>query len=227
MMRSGILCGAVIACLGTAALAEATPPRGAHDNRVRVTRHVDGQVYAINVTLTRATTIEFEEGERIVSIVAGDTSAFQFQSIPGDRVFAIKPTARGVQTNVTVYTDRRSYYFTVRENSSPFYVVRFSYPARARKQAGTTPVRTAQNTSYGVSGQSEITPIAIWDDGAFTYFRFRENAPVPAVFKVTNGRERSVNSQIVERRIVRVSGTSQQWALRLGEEEICIAELFQ
>ena len=226
-MRSGILYCALIACLGTSALAESTPPRGSHDGRVRVTRHVDGQVYAINVTLTRATTVEFEEGEKIVSIVAGDTSSFQFQSIPGDRVFAIKPTARGVETNVTVYTDRRSYYFSIRENSTPFYVVRFSYPERTRQQAGTAPVRTAQNTNYGVSERNEITPIAIWDDGAFTYFRFRENAPVPAVFKVSNGRERSVNSQIVDGRTVRVSGTSRQWALRLGEQELCIAELFQ
>lgn len=226
-MRAKIILCALVACLGTAAAAEMTPPRGAHDQRVRVTPHVDGQVYAINVTLTRATTIEFEEGEQIVSIVAGDTAAFQFQSIPGDRVFAIKPTARSVQTNVTVYTNRRSYYFTVRENSSPFYVVRFSYPERTRQQAGTVPVRTVQNTNYGVSAVSEITPISIWDDGAFTYFRFRENAPVPAVFKVTNARERSVNSQIVDGRTVRVSGTSQQWALRLGEQEICIVELFQ
>lgn len=226
-MRAKIILCALVACLGTTAASETTPPRGSHDQRVRVTPYVDGQVYAINVTLTRATTIEFEEGERIVSIVAGDTAAFQFQSIPGDRVFAIKPTARSVQTNVTVYTNRRSYYFTVRENSSPFYVVRFSYPERTRQQAGTVPVRTVQNANYGVSADSEITPIAIWDDGAFTYFRFRENAPVPAVFKVTNARERSVNSQIVDGRTVRVSGTSQQWALRLGEQEICIVELFQ
>lgn len=226
-MRTGMLCCALIACLGTAAFGEATPPRGSHDGRVRVTPHVDGQVYSINVTLTRATTVEFEEGERIVSIVAGDTSAFQFQSIPGDRVFAIKPTASDVETNVTVYTDRRSYYFSVKETATPFYVVRFSYPARARQQAGTTPVRTAANTNYGVSASSEITPTAIWDDGAFTYFRFRENSPVPAVFKVTGGRERSVNSQSMDGRIVRVSGTSQQWALRLGNQEICIVELFQ
>ena len=119
-MRTGILCCALIACLGTAAFGEATPPRGSHDGRVRVTPHVDGQVYSINVTLTRATTVEFEEGERIVSIVAGDTSAFQFQSIPGDRVFAIKPTASDVETNVTVYTDRRSYYFSVKETATPF-----------------------------------------------------------------------------------------------------------
>lgn len=213
--------------MATSVAAESVPPRSTHDSRVRETRYVDGQVYVVNTSLTRATTIEFEEGEKIVSIVAGDTLSYAFESIPGDRVFAIKPTARGAETNVTVYTDRRSYYFALREGSQAFYVVRFDYPQRAAQTAGTPPVRTVQNTSYGANTQAEITPISVWDDGAFTYFRFAPNAPVPAVFKVSNGRERSVNSQVVSDRIVRVSGTSQQWALRLGDIEVCIAEILR
>jgi type IV secretion system protein VirB9 len=224
-MRLSILSGVLALCIGTSAVAEKVPGRGTHDARVRVTHHVDGQVYVVKTSLTRATTIEFEDGERIVSIVAGDTASFSFQSIPGDRVFAIKPTSRGVKTNVTVYTDRRSYYFTLKEGPSPFYVVRFSYPKNKRQSASSTPVRSAQNANYGVNEQNEVTPLSVWDDGAFTYFRFKPNAPVPAIFKVTNGRERSVNSQVIKDRVVRVSGTSQQWALRLGGQEVCIAEL--
>ncbi len=226
-MRIGFIVGTLAVLLAASASAESVPGRNGHDARVRVTQHVDGQVFLIRTTLTRATTIEFEEGERIVSIVAGDTASYAFESIPGDRVFAIKPTSRGVKTNVTVYTDRRSYYFSLEEGSTPFYVVRFSYPERARQSAGSTPVRSTQNANYGVSDQNEITPQSVWDDGAFTYFQFAPNAPVPAVFKVTQGRERSVNSQVVQDRVLRVSGTSQQWALRLGEQEVCIAELIQ
>jgi type IV secretion system protein VirB9 len=226
-MRLGILSGLLVACIGTSVIAEAVPGRGKHDARVRVTRHVDGQVFVVKTSLTRATTIEFEEGERIVSIVAGDTASFSFQSIPGDRVFAIKPTSRGVKTNVTVYTDRRSYYFTLREGASPFYVVRFSYPKKSRQSAGSVPVRSVQNANYGANEENEITPLAVWDDGAFTFCKVRPNAPVPALFKVRNGRERSVNSQTVERRVLRVSGTSEQWALRLGDQEVYIAEMLK
>ncbi|NBB79657.1 MAG: TrbG/VirB9 family P-type conjugative transfer protein [Verrucomicrobia bacterium] len=225
-MRS-IITGFFMVLLGaSAAMAETTPSASKLDHRVRVTRHVDGEVYLLRTAMTRATTVEFEEGERIVSIVAGDTEGFSFESIPGDRVFAVKPTARGVQTNVTVYTDRRSYYFTLREGRPPFYVLRFTYPSRKTQSAGTTPVRSASSRAYGVNERNEITPTAVWDDGAFTYFKFAANAPVPAVFKVTNGLERSVNSQTLKNRVVRVSGVSRQWALRLGEIEVCIAELF-
>ena len=225
-MKNRIIGVLLLSLMATPTFAEVVPGRGRLDKRVRETRYVDGQVFVIRTSLTRATTVEFEEGEQIVSIVAGDTDSFTFESIPGNRVFAIKPTARGVRTNATIYTDRRSYYLTLQEGSAPFYVVRFTYPKRAQNTAGTAVRRTVKNGNYGVNTQNEITPMSVWDDGAFTYFRFRPNAPVPSIFKVSNGLERSVNSQVVEDRVVRVSGTSKQWAVRLGDIEVCIAELF-
>lgn len=224
-MKRLVWTAALICLSASPALSEAIPGGSRLDNRVRETRHVDGQVYVIRTALTRATTIELEPGERIVSIVAGDTASFSFQSIPGDRVVAVKPTVRGAKTNATIYTDRRSYYLTLMEGNAPFYVVRFTYPRRTNS-AGTAPSRRAANYSYGVSERNSITPAQVWDDGSFTYFRFPAGAPVPSIFRVTKGRERSVNSQVVRDRVIRVSGTSKQWALRMGEIEVCIVELF-
>lgn len=224
-MKKVTLALAASVMMATPALSETTPPGSRLDSRVRIVKHVDGQVYVLRTGLTRATTVEFENGERIVSIVAGDTESFSYESIPGDRVFAVKPTAKGVRSNVTVYTNRRSYYFTIQESSHPFYVLRFNYPEQKRNPAGRAVQREANARSYGVSESNEITPSAIWDDGAFTYFKFPTKAPIPAVFKVTNGRERSVNSSTLEDRTVRVSGVSRQWALRIGGTEVCIAEI--
>lgn len=226
-MKNLILGALLTATLAPIVQADQVPPASRLDSRIREVRHVDGQLYVIRTALTRATTIEFEQGERIVSIVAGDTNGFNFESIPGERVFAVKPTARSVRTNATVYTNRRSYYFEIREGNPPFYAVRFTYPQRAANRAGQSPIRQANNRRYGVNERNEITPTRIWDDGAFTYFRFAPNAPIPSVFKVTNGRERSVNSQTQTGGVLRVSGTSQQWALRLGDTEVCIAEMVQ
>ncbi|GGX72623.1 hypothetical protein GCM10007385_46790 [Tateyamaria omphalii] len=223
LLKSIALC----ALMASPALAEKVPPGSRLDARVRVTPYVDGEVFVLRTGLTRATTVEFERGERIVSIVAGDTEGFNFESVPGDRVFAVKPTARSVRSNVTVYTNRRSYYFSIREGANPFYVLRFAYQERAARQAGGTVNRQVNNRAYGVNERNDITPTRIWDDGAFTYFQFAKNAPVPAVFRVTGNRERSVNSSALENRIVRVSGTSQQWALRLGDTEVCIVEIIQ
>lgn len=204
-------------------MAEAIPRSGSNDRRVRIASYQDGQVYRISVSLTHVTTIEFGEGESIRSIIAGDTEGFEIDGVPGGRAFAIKPLARGVHTNVTVYTNRRSYYFNVEETSSPtFYVVQFRYPEDNRRAANAI-ARAAPNYSYGASARTEFTPTRVWDDGTFTYFAFPRNAPVPAIFRYAGGRERTVNTGAVEDGVVRVSGVNGQWVLRLGEEVVCIS----
>ncbi|MDF3420028.1 TrbG/VirB9 family P-type conjugative transfer protein [Sulfitobacter sp. KE29] len=222
-----LLAAGFLALAGTTALAETTPRPGSHDNRVRVATWTEGQVYRVVTTLTRVTTVEFGEGETIRSIIAGDTVGFQFDGVPGGRAFAIKPTASGVATNITVYTNRRSYYFHVVEaRETPHYVVQFRYP-----ENGVQPTRAvaadAPNANYAVSAREEFTPTAIWDDGTFTYFRFARNAPVPAIFRYSNGRERAVNSQALSDGVIRVSGVNRQWVLRLGEVVVCVQDAGQ
>ena len=171
------------------------------------------------------TTVEFGEGETIRSIIAGDTVGFQFDGVPGGRAFAIKPAASGVATNITVYTNRRSYYFHVVEaRETPHYVVQFRYPeAQARPTRAVT--ADAPNANYAVSAQEEFTPTAVWDDGTFTYFRFARNAALPAIFRQASGGERAVNSTAQADGVIRVSGVNRQWVLRLGEEVVCIQDM--
>ena len=217
----------VIALLPGLASAEAIPRGGPNDSRVRLATYQEGQVYRLSVSLTHVTTVEFGEGETIRSIIAGDTVGFQFDGVPGGRAFAIKPTASGVATNITVYTNRRSYYFHVVEaRETPHYVVQFRYPEN-RVQPTRAVAADAPNANYAVSAREEFTPTAIWDDGTFTYFRFARNAPVPAIFRYSNGRERAVNSQALSDGVIRVSGVNRQWVLRLGEEVICVQDAGQ
>lgn len=203
--------------------AEAIPRGGPNDSRVRIATWQDGQVWRLSVSLTHVTTVEFGAGESIRSIIAGDTEGFEIDGVPGGRAFAIKPVARGVRTNVTVYTDRRSYYFDVTEAASPtFYVVQFRYPEDGRRPADAI-ARAAPSHNYGASARLDFTPTRVWDDGTFTYFAFPRNAPVPAIFRHANGRERTVNAGVVEDGVIRVSGVSPEWVLRLGDEVVCIA----
>lgn len=204
------------------ALAEAIPRGGPNDSRVRVAIYQEGQVYRLSVSLTHVTTVEFGEGESIRSIIAGDTEGFEIDGVPGGRAFAIKPLAHGVQTNVTVYTNRRSYYFDVREASDPtFYVVQFHYPDEDRRPTNAI-AQAAPDYNYRASDRREFTPVRVWDDGTFTYFEFTRNAPVPAIFRYANGRERTVNTGAIEDGVIRVSGVHPQWVLRIGEEVVCI-----
>ena len=208
--------------IATPALAEYIPRSGGNDNRVRVATYQDGQVYRLSVSLTHVTTVEFGQGETIRSIIAGDTEGFQLDGVPGGRAFAVKPNARGVHTNITVYTNRRSYYFNVTEASSPtYYVVQFRYPEDNVRPTNAV-AQQAPNYNYAASDQTEFTPTSVWDDGTFTYFRFPRSSPVPAIFRSTTGSERTVNSQQIEDGVLRVSGVSNQWVLRLGDDVVCI-----
>lgn len=204
------------------AFAEAIPRGGPNDSRVRLATYLEGQVYRLSVSLTHVTTVEFGEGESIRSIIAGDTEGFEIDGVPGGQAFAIKPVARGVHTNITVYTNRRSYYFNVQETRSPtFYVVQFRYPEDDARPTRAIAAQ-APNYNYGARAQAEFTPTRVWDDGTFTYFAFPRNAPVPAIFRYTNGRERTVNTQATEEGVIRVSGVNRQWVLRIGDEVVCI-----
>ena len=151
---SGLILAAAMSA-GLPALAETTPGRGAHDSRVRIATWVDGQVFRVVTSLTRVTTVEFGEGETIRSIIAGDTVGFQFDAVPGGRAFAIKPVASGVATNITVYTNRRSYYFHVVEaRETPHYVVQFRYPEsrNAPRQAVAAAARRFSPLTVAIAG---------------------------------------------------------------------------
>ena len=212
----------VLIFTASTALAEATPRRGPNDARVRIATYQEGQVFRLNVSLTHVTTVEFGTGETIRSILAGDTEGFELDGVPGGQAFAIKPLARGVHTNVTVYTNRRSYYFNVQEVSTPtFYVVQFRYPDENRRPRNAVAAQ-APKYNFGASDRTEITPVRVWDNGTFTYFQFARNAPVPAIFRYSNGRERTVNTQATEPGVIRVSGVNAQWVLRLGDQVVCI-----
>jgi type IV secretion system protein VirB9 len=78
------------------------------------------------------------------------------------------------------------------------------------------------NPYYTVSGDTPITPIAVFDDGKFTYFEFKEHGTMPAIFSVgTNGVESVVNFRIVNNYLA-VEGIYPVFTLRNGAETVCV-----
>lgn len=215
---------ALLLCAPAVGFTETTPRPGPHDNRVRIATWTEGQVYRVVTSLTRVTSIEFGDGETIRSIIAGDTAGFQFDGVPGGQAFAIKPVLEGAATNIIVYTNRRSYYFHVVEaRTTSHYVVQFRYP-EPLSRATRAVAATAPNYAYAASGDGAFRPEAVWDDGRFTYFRFAPDAPMPAIFRTNGNKERLVNAVAQSDGVMRVSGKSRQWVLRIGKEVICIED---
>jgi type IV secretion system protein VirB9 len=184
--------------------------------------------------------IEFEEGETVGTISMGDPSLWLFEYL-GNRLF-LKPVGEDhSETNMTVITNKRVYHFELfaREakginDQDLIFVVKFSYPDEKDKNIVSFPrvapsdepdMRdlTAYNFNYQFTGDQQIAPIKVFDNGEFTYFQFsQKNAEVPAIFAVDpQGFESLVNFRSAGNYII-VERVSSQFTLRNGSDIVCV-----
>lgn len=184
--------------------------------------------------------IEFEEGETPQTITMGDTVPWA-QQVMGNKLF-LKPVGDYPQTTMTVFTNKRIYYFeldalqpdNVDPNDIPFFI-KFVYPSsndknivkfNIKKKRDDYPDLTdlsKYNFNYEFAGAPNIAPIKVFDDGVFTYMEFRnENAEIPAIFVVNDqGYEAIVNFRIVDEYLV-IEQVAGQFTLRSGGDVVCV-----
>uniref|UniRef100_A0A2C9LGC5 Conjugal transfer protein TrbG n=1 Tax=Biomphalaria glabrata TaxID=6526 RepID=A0A2C9LGC5_BIOGL len=79
------------------------------------------------------------------------------------------------------------------------------------------------NFNYSISGSDKIAPIMAFDDGEFTYLKFRTiNVEMPAIFDVdARGNESIINYKSVDDYIV-IERVSSLFTLRAGNEITCL-----
>lgn len=174
------------------------PSRGdAFLNGVQVFSYEPGRIYEIYTTPLRVTVISLRPGERIASMVAGDTVRWQIAETTsgsgGDTRshVVLKPLRQGLSTNLVLTTSERVYMISLRATAQTDAfnaAVAWEYPD-AFNQAdletllvteGATASRLPLDrveTRYRVAprfGQRRPvwTPEAVFDDGAKTYIRF-------------------------------------------------------
>ena len=208
------------------------------DFRIREVPYDQNEVYKFIAHYRFQSSIEFEEGEDIQTISVGDSAAWQI--VPtGNRIF-VKPIDENPDTNMTVVTNRRIYYFELHGEIADdvaakdmTFVMRFVYPGQLTVQnfdaADKVPNQDIAenpekyNFNYSISGPARISPIRIFDDGEFTYFQFRDiNADIPAFFKVdSEAREGIINFRTVGDYVV-IERVTSMFTLRHGPDIVCV-----
>lgn len=134
-----LLIAALLTLIAGNALAAGAEPLLSSDNRIRELAYSDEDVYTITTKYGYQTNIVFGKGEEIQTISVGDRSLWQL--IPaGNRLF-IRPMEYGMETNMTLITNKHAYQFDLKsvaddKSGGNIYVVRFAYPAETAKQAG-------------------------------------------------------------------------------------------
>ena len=204
--------------------AEVAPASMGADARVRSVLYNSVDVIRLDTHLRVNTAIELGAGERIDSVLLGDSEAFEVEVLSNRTTVSIKPVIAGAETNMTIYTGRRTITLAISEGHgrNPTYRLVLRYP-----ETGTgRPTRSAapagsREIGYAWSGDENLKPIHIWNDGQATYFAFAPGLR-PSIFGVdATGREVTLNSG-TRGSIVRVAGVRDAYSIRIGTQVLCI-----
>ena len=118
----------VLAPLGAA-------PARAGDARLASRAYNASEVVRIDGKAGVQAAIAFADDEQIENVAIGDSALWQVTPNKRATMLFVKPLSATARTNLTVVTDRRSYYFDLVASPSaqPLYVLRFTYPEEAKK----------------------------------------------------------------------------------------------
>lgn len=211
-------------------LAEQNPKAYPGDARIKHVLFEANNVVRLQAKTFITTQILFAKDEKVIAVEGGDTSGWivtYHETLPN--MIFVKPTQLNSHTNMTIVTNQRHYYFQISSNQSlkkssvgSSYAIKFDYPQPQKhllpkqskpKQPQAKPV----NADYRFSGNAQLIPAHVHDDGRFTYFELSENQPVPAIFAVNDkdGKEAIVNLRREGNTLI-VQRLAPQFTLRKG-----------
>jgi len=176
-----------------------------HTGIAKSVREKDGQLLfpygesqpSITCSVNHVCDIELQTGETIKNVAAGDTARWYIQPAEsgstGDITphVIIKPTQNGLETNLILTTDKRTYYLTLR-SSDKEYVTRigFYYPRElvqtwakeAKTQTDKRISTVADVTSidkldfnYSIGGTAPFRPERVFNDGTHVFIQMAKD----------------------------------------------------
>ncbi|VWX54782.1 TrbG/VirB9 family P-type conjugative transfer protein [Novosphingobium sp. 9U] len=235
--------GLLLAATGLVALAQ---PALAADDRLIQHMYAENEVVRIDGRPGVQATITFGEGEAIENVAVGDSAAWQITPNKRADVLFVKPLEGGARTNMTVVTDRHTYFFDLvaSPKAKPVYLLRFTYRDAPKKgapagpalasltsaeqavltgepaEAGVDPA--ALNFAFRTKGDARILPSRMYDDGNATYLLWGEKSEVPAILvQNEKGEVGPVNYSVRGRTIV-VEDVPRMILLRSGKSQATI-----
>lgn len=242
-MIRGILLAATAAATLAALPAAAAPASG--DDRLIHHMFADNEVVRIDGRPGVQATITFGEGEAIENVAIGDSAAWQVTPNKRADVLFVKPIEASARTNMTVVTDRHTYFFDLvaSPRAKPVYLMRFTYkdvPKQAPTGAELASLTAAEQAAMGglpaeapvdpaalnfafrTKGDAKILPARMYDDGNSTYLLWGEKAEVPAILVQNDkGEEGPVNYSVRGRTIV-LEDVPKTILLRMGKAQAVI-----
>ena len=223
MIRAPLL--AMVLALSASSAFAIVPRSGPGDPRIHVVDYDPSDVVELRSALGFQLSVEFDPAEKIENVAIGDSLGWQVTPNRRANLLFLKPMSARPPTNMTVITNLRRYNFQLSvqrqaSRSLPFSV-RFLYaaPAMAMIEAPPPPPPPVErNAAYSYEGSGKTLPIKVFDDGQDTYFLFRREEDLPAIYAVDpDGGEAVVNSRERDSYVV-IDRVARGFVLRRGSE---------
>jgi type IV secretion system protein VirB9 len=219
------------------AVAQAAPATSG-DPRLVEHRYNPNEVVTIHGRPNVQAMIAFEQDEHIENVAIGDSNSWQVTPNKRANLLFVKPTSDDAATNMTVVTDRRTYYFDLvaRRDAHALYTLHFTYPDEPKDkqpqlaQAASNVEMTAASDPYAIAdparlnfqwaskGEAKLLPAQAYDDGEATFLSWAAGKPIPAILiKDKKGTEGPVNYAVRGDTIV-IEGVPREIILRSGDD---------
>lgn len=222
----GSFASAFIFLAGAPALAQVQPQPSGGDPHLQAIDYDPGQIVQLRGSPGYQMMIELSPDEQIKSVAVGDSSAWQVSvNKDGERLF-LKPAQPDVSTNMTVVTSVRIYNFDLASLAGPApdmpYTVQFRYPAPRPQpsEGGYVDVAsvTRQISRYKVSGDKELWPTGMTNDGQHTFISWPRTAAIPAVYGVdSHGKDMLVNGMMGTDDVYVIDGVPDRLTFRIDD----------
>lgn len=203
-----------------------SPRSQGYINSIMTYDYMPGALYQIYCAPLCVTDVEFQTGEKIISVAAGDTLRWQVSrtysgSVDRHEHLLIKPIDQGLKNSLVVTTDRRTYHLILYSDADTYMAsVTWRYPGEdsdfvmrfnkfpSKDGSSNLPIASGLHLSsldfnYKAalvkgSDTPSWTPLMVFNDGSKTYIQFPANMQVaPALFVGHGyGNERVVNYRV-------------------------------
>lgn len=210
-------------CLISSAYAEVIPRGISTDARVKVVMYDPNNIVLLKERYGYQTQISFGADESVQSVSVGDSSAWQV--VPINNNLFIKPVTAS-KTNMTVLTNLNNYNFQLDStdgNAKLTYKLQFTYPAIGYDEAGrSTSIATLNpenlNWKYSFTGSRDLAPLEAFDDGKFTYLKFRSDgmSHLPSVFVVDKDKNEMLVNFHIQGDYMVINSVTKQFTFRDG-----------